>query len=169
MSTRRLVVLRHSKAEQHAERDAARRLSERGRRDAADAGRYLASAGLVPDQVLVSAADRTQETWAEVHEQVGGDPLVHVTWDLYDADPDDVLDAVHQVPTDAGTVIYVGHNPTAEGLAILLADDAGDDEAREIVAGGLPTSGLAAFEVQVPWTDLQPGGGRLTHAHVGRG
>ena len=62
-----------------------------------------------------------------------------MTADLYDAAPDDVLDAVHQAaPTDAGTVIFVGHNPTAEDLAILLADGAGDDEALRARRGRAP-------------------------------
>jgi phosphohistidine phosphatase len=48
--------------------DFTRRLTPRGRRQAMDAGRSLAAAGLVPDLVIVSGATRAQETWARVAE-----------------------------------------------------------------------------------------------------
>jgi phosphohistidine phosphatase len=166
---RRLVVLRHSKAEPHSSSDASRKLADRGHRDAADAGRFLAEAGLAPDHVLVSAATRTQETWAEVHAQVGGDPLVDVTWDLYDAGPEDVVVALRSVPEDAATVLVVGHNPTMAQLVHTLDDETGDDEARQVLDEGFATSAVAVLDVDVAWSDLAPGAGRLTHGYVGRG
>jgi len=160
--------MRHAKAQQYGERDAARRLSDRGHRDAADAGRFLAEAGVLPDHVLVSAADRTQETWAEVLEQVGGDPTVDVTWDLYEAGPDDVLMAMRVVPEEAETVMFIGHNPTSAAVAYLLDDGEADADAAEALEG-FPTSAVAVFDVTASWKDLGEGAGRLTRAHVGRG
>ena len=63
----RLILLRHGKAERSAPGgDIARRLTDRGRNDAALMGRVLAERDLIPDVALVSAAARTQETWAAV-------------------------------------------------------------------------------------------------------
>ena len=166
---RRLVVMRHAKAEGYAATDHDRRLTERGHRDAADAGRFLADLGVVPDHVLVSSATRTQETWAEVHAECGGEPSVDVTRALYGAGPEDVLEAVRSVPHEAGTVMFVGHNPTAATVAYLLDDGKGDAGATEVLLEGFPTSALAVFEVEDPWTGVGGGVGRLTHAHVGRG
>ena len=44
-------------------KDRARALIERGRKDAAKIGAYMASHALIPDRVVMSPAARTQETW----------------------------------------------------------------------------------------------------------
>ena len=46
---RRLVVIRHAKAEAVAASDHARTLTHRGRRDAAEAGLWARAAGVLPD------------------------------------------------------------------------------------------------------------------------
>ncbi len=161
--------MRHSKAEAHGGVDSTRVLADRGHVDAADAGRFLAEAGVVPDHVLVSAAARTQETWAEVFDKVGGDPLVDVTWDLYSAGPDEMLAAVRTVPDDAATVLVVAHNPTAAQVAYVLDDETGDEHARQVLDEGFATSAVAVFEVDGPWADVGQGSGKLLSAHVGRG
>ena len=63
---RKLILMRHAKAEAKAASgdDFDRALAERGRQDAALMGRVLAEAGLTPDLALVSAAERTRQTWA---------------------------------------------------------------------------------------------------------
>ena len=66
MASRTLVVVRHSKAERQAPTDFERQLSDRGRVDGADLGAWLAQQGVVCDAALVSAAHRTEETWAVV-------------------------------------------------------------------------------------------------------
>ena len=53
---RRLVVMRHAKAEAVAASDHARRLVERGRQDAAEAGRWARAEGVLPDHAFVSTA-----------------------------------------------------------------------------------------------------------------
>ncbi|HEX7715711.1 MAG TPA: histidine phosphatase family protein, partial [Marmoricola sp.] len=65
---RRLVVMRHAKAEAVAASDQARRLVERGRRDAAEAGRWAHAAGVLPDHAFVSTAARAHETWTSFSE-----------------------------------------------------------------------------------------------------
>ena len=65
-ATRRLVVMRHSKAESTAPSDHERALASRGRADAAAAGMWLAEQGITPDAALVSDAMRTRQTWAQV-------------------------------------------------------------------------------------------------------
>src|SRR5579885_942709 len=54
---RRLLLLRHAKAERSVPgaADQERNLVERGRSDAGKIGLYMASHGLVPDQVLLAA------------------------------------------------------------------------------------------------------------------
>ena len=79
----RLILFRHGTAERSAPGgDIARRLTDRGRTDAALMGRMLAERELIPDLALVSAAMRTQETWAAVHPSFP-DARSEVTRDLY--------------------------------------------------------------------------------------
>ena len=62
----RLVLVRHAKASSDDPRlaDAERPLTDRGRRDAAAVGRWLAARDLRPDLVLCSTSLRTRQTWA---------------------------------------------------------------------------------------------------------
>ena len=61
---RRLLLLRHAKAERGARNEGFRRvLIDRGRKDAAKIGAYMAAHALIPDRVVLSPAARTQETW----------------------------------------------------------------------------------------------------------
>src|ERR1035437_9442585 len=62
---RRLLLLRHAKAERSepGTKDLSRVLIDRGRKDAAKIGAYMAAHALVPDRVVLSPAARTQETW----------------------------------------------------------------------------------------------------------
>src|SRR5580692_7842660 len=61
----RLMLLRHAKAEkaEAGMRDRDRRLNARGRDDAARVAAHMAQHALLPDQVIVSSAQRTRETW----------------------------------------------------------------------------------------------------------
>src|SRR5881409_1252762 len=54
---RRLLLIRHAKAEA-GHRDLTRRLTERGRQDAREVGRWLSAQDLVPDAAVVSPATR---------------------------------------------------------------------------------------------------------------
>ena len=62
---RRLMLLRHAKTETDAPsgRDQDRRLDERGHRDAAEIGAWLAAHPPFPDFVQVSPAVRAKQTW----------------------------------------------------------------------------------------------------------
>jgi len=64
MSTRRLVLLRHAKAEHGMDvSDHDRPLTLLGRRQSSRVGAGLAEADLVPDVVLCSTSLRTRQTW----------------------------------------------------------------------------------------------------------
>ena len=65
-TNRRLLLLRHGKAESPlGVADADRPLAPRGRAQSGYAGREAKERGLVPDLVVVSAALRARQTWAE--------------------------------------------------------------------------------------------------------
>jgi phosphohistidine phosphatase len=166
---RTLVVVRHAKAEPYAETDQARRLTERGRADAAAAGRFLVTDGLSPTHALVSDATRAQETWAELRAALEGGIEEDVSPAYYSASEEDVLDSVRKLPSNATCAVFVGHNPTAAHVARLLLDGEGDPEAMRGLLEGFPPAAVAVLEVPGDWSELTEAGARLTRFHVGHG
>ena len=164
-----LVVMRHSKAEQSGASDFERQLTDRGIVDATEAGQWLASRGVEPDQALVSASVRTQQTWESVNE--GGSWDLEGTYDeaLYEAGPESALDLIRATDEAVRTLVVIGHNPTMATLAALLDDGQGDDEASNDVTLGFPTSALAVFTYDGDWDELDEASASVVAYHVGRG
>ena len=160
---RRLLLLRHSKADrsQPGERDADRRLLERGRKDAALIGAYVASHALAPDRVLVSPAIRTQETWKSASAAFRPSPGATTVERLYDAAAHTIFAVVKDVPASAHSVLIIGHNPGLHELALMLIAS-GNIQTREQLAEKLPTSGLVIIDFAIErWSELHPHSGRL--------
>jgi phosphohistidine phosphatase len=168
-AARSVWVLRHAKAEAHGPDDRSRALSDRGRRQASDVGRYLAGAPLgdaaVPRTVLCSSATRARQTAELAVAPLGADVEIVVEPALYGADPDDVVDLMRTLGDDTGSVLVVGHNPMLHELAVLLVDDAAlEDRAR--VEARFPTAALAVVGVPAAtWGRLALGTGRLLDLH----
>ncbi len=138
-----LILLRHAKSDWsvgHADID--RPLAPRGRRQAPEAGAWLAEHLDAIDLAVVSSAARSRGTWELVEEALDPRPRVTVSDDLYAASADELLEVVAGLPEDARTVVLVGHNPGLEDFLSLLTD--------EDVA--LPTSAIAVIHVDGPWS-----------------
>lgn len=160
--------MRHAKAEQTGPTDLERVLSPRGREDAAAAGAWLAGRGIVPDVALVSAAERTRQTWAEVAHAAGW--LLEASFDqgLYTAGPETALDLVRAAPDDARSLFLLGHNPTIAYLAAMLDSGEGDDEAANEMAVGFPAGALTVMEYDGAWVDLERESARVVAFHAQR-
>jgi len=165
---RRLVVMRHSKAESWGDSDQGRTLEPRGREDAAAAGRWLAARGFVPDHALVSTSVRTRETWEAVAEAAGWESEPDFDTGLYAAGPEAALDLIREVPAHATDVIVIGHNPTIAYLAQLLDDGSGNAAAGAEMAAGYPTSALTVLEYTGAWVELDMASASVVAFHVGR-
>ena len=168
MSSRRLVVMRHAKAEQDGPTDFERPLAERGRRDALAAGEWLAAQGVTPSHALVSAALRTQQTWESVSAGAGWSLSPDLDRGLYAAGPESALDIVRLVADSVESLIVIGHNPTMAVLAQVLDDGSGDAAVAAEMVGGFPTTSVAVFAYDGSWADLGEGTARLEAFHVGR-
>jgi phosphohistidine phosphatase len=157
MSERTLLVLRHSKSAYPEDTaDVDRPLSDRGRRDAAKAGRWLLDQGLTPDLVVCSIAERTRQTWDLVSDQLGwaGDEPGMLRYDprVYEASPGDLLTVVQETPDEVSILALVGHNPGAAELVLALAGQRGLS---------FPTSALAVIGLRTGWAGAAPGSGTL--------
>jgi phosphohistidine phosphatase len=156
MAERTLVLLRHAKSDwSGGEPDLRRPLADRGRRQAPEAGRWLAGNIGTLDLAVVSPASRTRQTWElAAGELTTPPPVVRVDERVYAADAEDLLAVVHGLDADLGVVALVGHNPGLEDLATLLAGEC------------LPmkTSALAVFALTGPWAAAGPDHARLRAA-----
>jgi phosphohistidine phosphatase len=166
---RRLVVMRHAKAEQSGPTDFERPLAARGHRDAAEAGAWLAAQGFTPDHALVSAALRTEETWGALASGAGWSLEPELDRGLYTAGPETALDIIRLTSDDVDSLVVVGHNPTMAYLAQLLDDGAGDPAATAAMLGDFPTSAVAVFDYDRSWAELAEESASLAAFHVGRG
>ena len=153
----RLMLLRHAKTERlkNGQHDRERRLTKRGRADATNVARYMISYCLVPGQVIVSPARRTQETWALLAKTFSGGPNVVTDERVYEASADVLFDVIAKAQ-EAPSLLIVGHNPSLHDLAVQLIRS-GNAAAREQLSENLPTSGLVVIDLQLErWSQLQP-------------
>lgn len=158
---RRLILLRHAKAERPlGVSDLERPLAARGRRDATRIGRYLAQEGLRPAKVVVSPSRRTVETWEALRGAFTG-LEAEAVGTLYDASTFRMLTVIHAIPDDAESLLVIGHNPGTEDLAIQLSGS-GDQAGRKGMREKFPTAALAVIDFEVArWNEVERGSGRL--------
>ena len=163
---RRLVLLRHAKAEHGGQPDELRPLALTGRRQCVRVAAALTGHDLIPELVLCSSAVRARQTWELVRAGLGDvEPEVVVTDNLYQAGVAEILAQLRDVDERVRTVLIVGHEPTMSTVASALAGDGSDDAAVAQVRDGMPTGGVAVLELGGHWGDLERGHARL-HAVI---
>ena len=160
MEPRRLVLIRHAQAAD-APVDAQRPLTDRGARQGAAIGAWLAGAGLVPDRVVVSPARRTRQTWDRAATALPRAPRPVLDERIHGNTLEGLLAAVGETPDDVPVLAVVGHNPSIGELAAALDDGRGDPAGRRHVDAGFPTGGVAVFTLAAPFSAVEPGTARL--------
>ena len=143
MTERRLVLVRHAKTEQGAP-DRERRLTDRGRRDARELGRWLAAHGVAPDLAVVSPATRAAQTWELAAAELAEAPPVKVDERVYDNTVGDLVAIAATSDEDVHCLVVVGHNPSIE--AFVATSTGRDDHVR--------TGSVAVLQVTGNWRDL---------------
>jgi phosphohistidine phosphatase len=152
MAAHTLILLRHAKSDwSGGEADIDRPLAPRGRRQAPEAGAWLAHHIVHIDRAVVSAARRARSTWDLAAAELASRPELLIDNRLYAASDRELLAVVRELPEGAETVVMVGHNPGFEDLAWALT---GEEVA-------MPTSALAVITVPGPWSATGPDSGML--------
>ncbi|WP_433548297.1 SixA phosphatase family protein [Streptomyces sp. CA-294286] len=159
---RRIVLLRHAKAEWSDASDLERPLADRGRRDAATAGRKLADTGLAFDLALCSTATRTRETWKLAVQEMPRRPKTVYEDRLYEASLGELIALVNETPDDVTGLLLIGHNPGMHALADALAGQADPETRARMTRSGFPTATYAVVEFTGSWKSVEHGVGRLT-------
>lgn len=159
--TRRLILMRHAKSSWTDPRqtDHARPLNERGKESVAALGDWLRVRGYLPDQALVSSAERTQQTFAGL-----ALPLTPVLDDgLYHAGSLRMLAALRAAT--GRTVLMIGHNPgIAEFARDLVRSPPDHGRFRDYPTGATL---VADFAVE-SWAQITPGTAQVVNFIVPR-
>jgi phosphohistidine phosphatase len=153
VTTRRLVLIRHAKSAEGPV-DIERGLNPRGLRDREAVGQWLRDNRIAPDRVVVSPATRARLTWqGAAGHVVAPEPVIDER--IYDNDHEVLLELIRETPDDVRTLVLVGHNPSFGTLAYELDDGSGDDDTREELSAGFPTSATAVFQFDADWADVR--------------
>ena len=158
-----VYLLRHAKSSwsDPSLSDFDRPLSSRGRKAAPRMGNFMAREGLIPERVLCSAARRALETWEMVSVAVGRTMPVEILRELYLASPGALLARIQALPQEESSVLFIGHNPTHEELAMALAGE-GEADALASLERKYPTGALAVLDFSVQgWDQVEERRGYL--------
>jgi phosphohistidine phosphatase len=119
-----LLLMRHAKSSWKIKNipDHERPLNKRGRRDAPRMGQLLQDRELVPQLILSSSALRARQTAELVAETAGYSAEILFRDDLYMAEAEGYIHALHEVPDTIERVMLIGHNPGLETLLQLLSN-----------------------------------------------
>ncbi|MEU9387003.1 histidine phosphatase family protein [Streptomyces sp. NPDC048279] len=155
--SRRIVFFRHAKADWPQVTDHERPLADRGRMDAAVAGRKLADSGIALDLALCSTSVRTRETWKLAVHELAHRPKTVYEERVYDASPGELIAVLNEVPDDAHDVILIGHNPGVHGVTEILTGGSEGDARDRMNRRGFPAAAFAVVTFEGSWKSLEPG------------
>jgi phosphohistidine phosphatase len=154
---RRIVLFRHAKADWPQVNDHERPLAERGRMDAAVAGRKLVDSGIPFDLALCSTATRTRETWKLAVQEFPHRPKTVYEERIYEASPGELIAVLNETADDVHNILLIGHNPGIQGLAEVLSGSAEPEPRERMTRRGFPAAAFAVLSFTGPWKSLEPG------------
>lgn len=159
---KKLFILRHGEAANPTggQSDRDRSLTPYGVQSMEALGRHLRDLDLLPGLILVSSARRTQMTAAAVT-GAGYAGVLQVENDLYNADPHQIIDAVHLSDNRHDALMVVAHNPGIHQTALSLTGQ-GDPELMSRLAHDYRPGSLTILECPVEsWRDVSWRANRL--------
>ncbi|MER5727262.1 histidine phosphatase family protein [Streptomyces sp. NPDC002138] len=159
--TRRLLIVRHAKAVPKGEtEDFDRALSDCGRADAPETGRWLADSGYTAELALCSPSRRPRQTWQLIQGALAAPPPALYDDRLYDAAPTTLVGVLAAHGGTLGSVLLVGHNTGLHELAVALCGH-GPPDLMERLRARFPTSGVAVVDFPGGWDAIAAGDGTL--------
>jgi phosphohistidine phosphatase len=112
-----------------------------------------------PALVLCSPSLRTRQTLEAIERSLGEACSVEVAPELYGASERELLERLQGVPEPVGSVMLIGHNPSLQQLALLLASRGAD---LPKLGEKFPTGALATLVIDSEsWDTLRPGDAEL--------
>lgn len=157
---RELMLLRHAKSEWKPEGmdDLDRPLTDKGKKNAAKMGKWLLQQSLMPDLILVSPAQRAQQTLRRICNECPANTVT--VQELYRADLPTLMKVLADTP-EAQRVMVIGHNPGLERMLTFLTDPEDQSCEKDDSVKLFPTTALAHFILPQDWRQLEEGDGKL--------
>lgn len=153
-----LILTRHAKSSWHDPtlEDFDRPLNGRGRRSADAVGAWLAEQDLVPEEVLVSGARRTVDTWSGIAAHMPRTAPMRGEPALYHASAPAMLGVLRTA--NAPLVMLIGHNPgMAEFAGRIVAEAPADPRFSDY-----PTAATTVIQFPVrSWREVDWGQGQV--------
>ena len=121
-----LMLMRHAKSDWHSHTaDIDRPLNDRGMQDAKRMGAYLKLENIIPDKMIISSAQRTQQTAALLMENLAiAEKDVILDNELYLADAETMCDIIRlyaDAEFSGQRLLILAHNPGMDYLVSYLA------------------------------------------------
>ena len=142
---KQLLLLRHAKSESisTSKADIDRLLLPSGKDHAHQIGHYIQTTIGLPDHILCSPAQRTQQTLENLQLST---PSIKIEPTLYGAYASTLLQRIEEQSNTITILLLIGHNPSISQLASRLAGT---------FLGDLPTCGLVHLEINATcWKQL---------------
>ena len=147
MIMKTLLLMRHAKSswKDSKIKDLQRPLTKRGEKNAAKMGEVLKEAGLCPQIILSSPAQRAKQTAESVAKKCEYKDPIQYYDALYMAEPEDYLKKMVKQPDTVERMLVIGHNPGLEGLMQILSSQ----------VEALPTAAIATISLPIEhWAEL---------------
>lgn len=161
---KQLLLVRHAKSSwaDPLQKDFDRPLNHRGELAAKQVGKWLASAQLLPDQVILSAARRCQQTWECASEDLSGVTADPPQEDLYGTNRSGLVSAIRSARPEADRLLVLNHEPTISQVTEWLAEPGAALDCTRAFQK-FPTAAVAVLEFPTgSWVDIARGTGRFT-------
>lgn len=140
-----LFIIRHSKTEHgFGKKDIDRNLTDQGQLDADLMSKFLHKKNYNIDMLLISAANRTQQSAAYYIQNLNLNPnQFEVRKELYSASANTLIDTVLTTDDSISSLAILAHNPGVSDFLIQFGNGYFDS---------LATSGVGIFEFNNPWS-----------------
>ncbi|MDH5765361.1 MAG: histidine phosphatase family protein [Gammaproteobacteria bacterium] len=153
---KKLLLVRHAASDYAGlgVKDIDRVLNDRGIQQAHSMATYLKKKGIYPQLLLSSPSTRTRKTALFFVDSFGiGENRIQIVDDIYEAEPDTLLEIIRNVSDTVDTLMLVGHNPSIALLASYFAREAIEQ---------VPTCGVVDLMFEVSqWSSVGEGNGEL--------
>jgi phosphohistidine phosphatase len=148
-----LLLIRHATAEHDyiPNSDFDRVLDAQGKAEAEKLGRFLAVKKAIPNLILCSSAKRTKATAELLNQQLKVPAEILLSRSLYNADFQELLEALHEVDSEVDCLALVAHNPGISQLATVLSESSSYQMA--------PAAALFLSFNILNWKDISAGKG----------
>ncbi|GAB1450333.1 phosphohistidine phosphatase SixA [Draconibacterium sp.] len=152
---KRVVIVRHAKAVPYGyDDDFTRDLTDRGMNDAQRIGLELKKMGIVPDSMIASPANRAIQTAFIFAENMGFNKrdIIKLEEIYHGLTTSEFLDLIKELPRNAETAFFFGHNPSFHYFVNNLLEYFYDD---------MPTCSTVAIDFDVDsWKKVEARSGK---------